>query len=508
MIIIYDAFVERTEFGNFLIVLGLSQRFAVNYNYSARLQMQAHWQTNKQRPLVGAIFLALCILILIQAPVGYGHELNRETAVVKAVREVSPAVVNISSAYEVRKRTSPFSGFGLNPFFDEFFKDFFDPRFERRQQHTSLGSGVIIDGKDGLILTNAHVVQKTGTIKIVLRDEREFEARIVGTDPDSDLAVLKIDSKDRLPAIKMGSSEDLMIGETVIAIGNPFGFSHTVTTGVISAVNRSIRAQERVYHDFIQIDASINPGNSGGPLLNINGDLIGINTAIYAKAQGIGFAIPIDKARKIISDLIQYGEVIQAWIGITVQNMDESLARYLKVPGAKGIVIKTVEPKSPAKEAGMRESDIILSIDNKKINSFDDYKSVTKGIAAGDTLEAMLWRNGKKQSVVIKTKVYPLELAEDLAFRLLGIKVEDLTKEKRKTYRIYARDGVVILKIKANSYLDRIGAKAGDVIRQIDDYTIQTSEDFKKAVIKSRRKNSVVLLLQRGEQGYYITVTL
>ena len=470
--------------------------------------MQTNRQTNKQRPLVGTIFLVLCILILIQAPVGYGHELNRETAVVKAVREVSPAVVNISSAYEVRKRTSPFSGFGLNPFFDEFFKDFFDPRFESRQQNTSLGSGVIIDGKDGLILTNAHVIQKTGTIKIVLRDEREFEAKIVGTDPDSDLAVLKIDSKDRLPAIKMGSSEDLMIGETVIAIGNPFGFSHTVTTGVISAVNRSIRAQDRVYHDFIQIDASINPGNSGGPLLNINGDLIGINTAIYAKAQGIGFAIPIGKARKIISDLIQYGEVIQAWIGITVQNMEESLARYMKVPGDKGIVIKTVEPKSPAKKAGIRESDIILSIDNKRINSFDDYKSVTKGIAAGDTLQVKLWRNGKKQTVVIETKVYPLELAEDLALRLLGIKVEDLTKKKRKAYRIYARDGVVILKIKANSYLDRIGAKAGDVIRQIDDYTIQTSEDFKKAVIKSRLKNSVVLLLQRGEQGYYITVTL
>jgi Do/DeqQ family serine protease len=470
--------------------------------------MQMHRQTNKQHLLNDSIFFALCILILIQAAAGYGHELNRETAVVKAVREVSPAVVNISSAYEVRKRTSPFSGFGLNPFFDEFFKDFFDPRFESRQQNTSLGSGVIIDGKDGLILTNAHVVQKTGTIKIVLRDEREFEARIVGTDPDSDLAVLKIDSKERLPAINMGSSEDLMIGETVIAIGNPFGFSHTVTTGVISAVNRSIRAQDRVYHDFIQIDASINPGNSGGPLLNINGDLIGINTAIYAKAQGIGFAIPIGKARKIISDLIQYGEVIQAWIGITVQNLDASLARYLKVPVDKGIVIKSVEPKSPAKKAGMQESDILLSIDNKKINSFDDYKSVTKGIAAGDTLEAELWRNGEKQTVVIKTKVYPLELAEDLAFRLLGIKVEDLTKKRRKAYRIYARDGVVILKIKANSYLDRIGAKAGDVIRQIDDYTIQTSEDFKKAVIKSRRKNSVVLLLQRGEQGYYITVTL
>ena len=213
------------------------------------------------------ILLFICSLLMMPAAESPAHEFSRETAVVKAVREVSPAVVNISSAVQVRKRTSPFSGFGFNPFFEEFFKDFFDPRFERRREYTSLGSGVIIDGKKGLILTNAHVIQKTGTIKVVLEDEREFEAKIVGTDPDSDLAVLKIDSDQDLPAIKMGSSEDLMIGETVIAIGNPFGFSHTVTTGVISAINRSIRAQDRVYHDFIQIDASINPGNSGGPLI-------------------------------------------------------------------------------------------------------------------------------------------------------------------------------------------------------------------------------------------------
>jgi Do/DeqQ family serine protease len=470
--------------------------------------MQAYRQVEKQRIRVSKVFLFFSALILAYATIAHSHELNRETAVVKAVREVSPAVVNISSAYEVRKRTSPFSGFGLNPFFDEFFRDFFDPRFERRQQNTSLGSGVIINGEKGLILTNAHVIQKAGTIKVVLQDEREFEARIVGADPDSDLAVLKIDSKDPLPAIHMGSSEDLMIGETVIAIGNPFGFSHTVTTGVISAMNRSIRAQDRVYHDFIQIDASINPGNSGGPLLNINGDLIGINTAIYAKAQGIGFAIPIGKARKIISDLIQYGEVIQAWIGITVQNMDETLAKYLKVPSSSGIVVKMVEPKSPAKRAGVQESDIILSIDKQKINSIEDYKSVTKSIAAGESLRTMLWRNGKKQSVVIDTIVYPIEMAEDLAYRLMGIKVEDITRKKRKAYRIYAREGVVISKIKKNSYLDQIGAEPGDVIRQLDDFTIQTSKDFKKAVIKSRLKNSIVLLLQRGEQGYYITVTL
>jgi Do/DeqQ family serine protease len=456
----------------------------------------------------GFIILFICSLVLMPAPESRGHEFSRETAVVKAVREVSPAVVNISSAVQVRKRTSPFSGFGFNPFFEEFFKDFFDPRLERRRKYTSLGSGVIIDGKKGLILTNAHVIQKTGTIKVVLKDEREFEAQIVGADPDSDLAVLKIDSEQVLPAIKMGSSEDLMIGETVIAIGNPFGFSHTVTTGVISAINRSIRAEDRVYHAFIQIDASINPGNSGGPLLNINGDLIGINTAIYAKAQGIGFAIPIGKARKIISDLIQYGEVIQAWIGITVQDIDEKLARYLKVPAKRGIMVTSVEPESPAQKAGLQESDIILSIDNKKITSVGDYQSVAKSLAAGKKLKAKFLRNGKKKTVVVKTKVFPIDLADDLAYRILGIRVEDLSGKNRNRYRIIAREGVMISEIKENSDLAGIGARPGDVIRQIDDSTIETSEDFKKAIIKFRNKNSMVLLLQRGDQGYYITVNL
>jgi Do/DeqQ family serine protease len=455
--------------------------------------------------LIGSL---IANLFLWEPPSVFAHEFSRETAVVKAVREVSPAVVNISSAVQMRKRTSPFSGFGFNPFFEEFFKDFFDPRFERRRKYTSLGSGVIIDGKKGLILTNAHVIQKTGTIKVVLKDEREFEAQIVGADPDSDLAVLKIDSEQVLPAIKMGSSEDLMIGETVIAIGNPFGFSHTVTTGVISAINRSIRAEDRVYHNFIQIDASINPGNSGGPLLNINGDLIGINTAIYAKAQGIGFAIPIGKAQKIISDLIQYGEVIQAWIGITVQEIDEKLASYLKVPTKKGVIVTSVEPESPAQKAGVQESDIILSIANKKITSVGDYQSVAKSLAAGNKVEAKFWRNGKKKTVVVKTKVFPIDLADDLAYRILGIRIENLSGKNRQRYRIIAREGVMISEIKENSSLAGIGARPGDVIRQIDDYTIEDSEDFKKAIIKFRNKNSMVLLVQRGDQGYYITVTL
>ena len=332
------------------------------------MQVKRHLSEIRIQLILSSFLIAF--LLLWEPPAGFAHEFSRETAVVKAVRKTSPAVVNISSAVQVRKRTSPFSGFGFNPFFEEFFKDFFDPRFERRRKYTSLGSGVIIDGKKGLILTNAHVIQKTGTIKVVLEDEREFEAKIVGADPDSDLAVLKIDFEQYLPAIKMGSSDDLMIGETVIAIGNPFGFSHTVTTGVISALNRSIRAEDRVYHDFIQIDASINPGNSGGPLLNINGDLIGINSRNLGGvtgAQNIGFATPITMARDVMNQIIEYGSVSRGWLGAYFGNLrptslpDGTIAR-------RGISVRDVTKGGPAWNAGIRQGDLIFKLDGEPVD--------------------------------------------------------------------------------------------------------------------------------------------
>ncbi len=451
----------------------------------------------------------LAALVLWPLMAAGAEDSLRESPIVKAVRKARPAVVNISSAVETRTRPSPFSGFGFrNPFFEEFFKDFFDPNFEQRRQSTSLGSGVIIDGERGLILTNAHVIQRSGSITVVLEDRREFEARIVGADPDSDLAVLKIDSAEKLPAIAMGQSDDLMIGETVIAIGNPFGFSHTVTTGVVSAVHRSLRADDRVLHDFIQIDASINPGNSGGPLLNITGELVGINTAIYAKAQGIGFAIPISKAKKIVANLIQYGEVQPAWIGIVAQELDERLAQYLKYPGRKGAMIRAVESESPAQAAGLRDGDVLLAVGTRKLADLDDYVAATRAATAGETLEIQAWRNGRTLTASVKTRLFPVEKADEMAWSLFGVRVQELTAKNRRDHRIAAEEGVMVAEVKGGSHLARIGARTGDVIRQIDDAGVASSEEFRKAVIKSRHKSSVVILIQRGEQGYYVTVSL
>lgn len=465
-------------------------------------------QINKKLTKSIILYIIIVIPVFFAPFKSYGYEYKRENAVVMAVRKVSPAVVNISSEFEVRKRSNPFSGLGVDPFFDSFFKDFFDPGLERQQKRTSLGSGVIIDGKRGFILTNSHVITKTGTITVTLKDEREFTANIVGADPDSDLAVLQITSKTPLPAIEMGSSEDIMIGETVIAIGNPFGFSNTVTTGVISAINRGISAEDRVFHDFIQIDASINPGNSGGPLLNINGELIGINTAIYAKAQGIGFARPINKAKKIISDLIQHGEVIQPWIGLTIQNLDTRLAQYLKVPENKGVLVKEVAKNSPSYKAGIHEGDIIISMETRKILSINDYKTALRSFSAGETIKINLWRNSKKTTVSVVSAVFPSDMAGKLAYQLLGIKTDNLSTKKQLAYKITAKQGVIITEIHPQSYLYQIGARPGDVIRQIDEINIENLKDFENAIVKYRYKTYVVILLQRGDQGYYISVKL
>jgi len=436
----------------------------------------------------------------------YPADFPRENAVVKAVKDVSPAVVNISSEYEVIKRSNPFFDFGLDPFFDSFFKDFFEPNQKRRYKRNSLGSGVIIDGTRGYILTNEHVIARSAKITVLLKDERELEAEVVGAAPDFDLAVLRIQSEDPLPAIQMGSSDDLMIGETVIAIGNPFGFSNTVTTGVISALNRSIQTERRTYRDFIQTDASINPGNSGGPLLNINGELIGINTAIYSKAQGIGFAIPINKAKRVVDDLVRYGEIHVPWLGLVIQDLDAKLAQYFRIPEMEGALVSDVKRDSPAHIAGLQPGDVVTAIGKRRVTSRETYHAIISDFAAGDIIAVTVWRDEKTRTFQVRSQTFPEELAEELAFESFGVRVEDISSTARLKYGIAAKDGVMVTEIRSRCYLDRVGVRPGDVIRRINEVTVTSVTDFKKAVIKYRQKESAALLVQRGNQQYYLTV--
>ncbi len=412
--------------------------------------------------------------------------LSRENPVVLAVRKVSPAVVNISSTQLVQERYSPFSPFFGDSFFEEFFRDFFEPSYRRRYAHTSLGSGVIVDGTEGFILTNQHVIEGTSQIIARLADNREFEAQVIGSDPDSDLAVLKINAESELPSLEMGNSDDIMIGESVIAIGNPFGFSHTVTTGVVSALNRSLKTEKQIYNDLVQTDAAINPGNSGGPLLNINGDLIGINTAIYYKAQGIGFAIPINKAKRILDDLIRYGEVHSAWIGVEVQDKEDG-----------GALITEITANSPATKAGLSIGDRITVFNKMPIKSAMEFEHRLRDFTAGDTIDLTYIRNGKTRKTTLKTGDFPLYLVGDWVYRRVGIRV---TEGRGK--------GVVISEVRPRSYVQSIGLRKGDIISHINDMDVRNVDDFNKSIVKYRRSGAITLLVVRGHLGYYITLKL
>src|SRR6266487_3040818 len=309
-----------------------------------------------------ALLIAALALPAVAAARGAESDPARRSLVVEAVEKASPAVVNVSTEQIVEQRRSPFP-FPQDPFFEEFFRDFVDPR-PRRFKTTSLGSGVIV-AADGTIMTNVHVIERASRIHVTLADQREFDATLVGADADADIAIVRVKAGGDLPHIPFGSAADLMIGETVIAIGNPFGLSHTVTTGVVSAVGRSLHDEDRTYTDFIQTDASINPGNSGGPLIDIN-------TAIYGKAQGIGFAIPVDRARRVMKDLVSYGEVRHAWIGLVVQDLTPELAQHFGV--RRGVVVAQVDPKSPAETAGVARGEAIVKVDGRDVASREEFE--------------------------------------------------------------------------------------------------------------------------------------
>jgi serine protease Do len=430
---------------------------------------------------------------------------QRHSPVVGVVEQAGPCVVNVSTEQRVD-----------NPFRPSMLDSFFAGA---PPVQDSLGSGVVIDPR-GYILTNEHVVWRASRVDVILADKRKFEAEVIGTDPRSDLAVLKIDIPGSLPAIKVGKSTDMMIGETVIAIGNPYGLANTVTTGVLSAVKRSIKAGDRVYSDFIQTDASINPGNSGGALLNIDGELIGINTAILGEGQGIGFAIPVDRARKVFDDLLRYGEVRTAWLGLDVRDLtDRSYAALLgrdagldaggavSVP-APGVQVRRVYPGSPAEQAGVEAGDLVTRLGEDAITSRTDFETAISRFKAGDHL-ALSWKKAAAEKKADMTAVeFPISLSEDYLADQLGLELSDIPVELRKQTPGLPPDGVIVTRVRNRSHAYFSGFEQGDILRGIFDQPVTDMTTLKKVVPRIVGRDAVLLKVVRGRFQYHVTVDL
>ncbi|HVI75567.1 MAG TPA: trypsin-like peptidase domain-containing protein [Anaeromyxobacteraceae bacterium] len=412
---------------------------------------------------------------------------ERRTPVVAAVEKVRGAVVNVSTEELVRIREPSRGGDSMA---ELLFGDLFErPRYRRGYQVTSLGSGVIVS-PEGFVLTNNHVVERGVRFRVQLLDGRELGAKVVGTDPSSDLAVLKLDTKERMPFVAPGRSDDLLTGETVIAIGNPFGLANTVTTGVVSAIHRNFKAGDRTLFDFIQTDASINPGNSGGPLLNIEGQLIGVNTAILGERNaGIGFAIPIDRARRVAEDLIQHGEVREGYTGLEVQDLAEAGERGPK-KGPRGVQVAVVEPSSPAAHAGFRKGDVLEAVDGQPVDSAEEYRFRVRDLPIGGAAKVELLRGQARLELPLRAVDLSPDRLEELVTRRTGIQLGEALAGGRRY--------VVAKAIRRGSPAARVGMASGDVIREVNSREVSSVAEFRKLAGKARRSGQLVLLVQRG----------
>ena len=411
------------------------------------------------------------------------------------------SVVNIFSTRVVRQAQGPLHG---NPFFDRFFQ----PDVPREQRSRSLGSGVIVSA-DGLVLTNNHVVENAQEIRVRLADGREVEAKVVGTDPKSDLAVLRLrgDLKG-LRAIPFADSTRLRLGEVVLAIGNPFGVGQTVTMGIVSALGRANMGIVD-YEDFIQTDAAINPGNSGGALVNMRAELVGINTAILSRTggnQGIGFAIPANMARPIMESLIKHGRVVRGWLGVVIQDLTEDMARALNMPPTKGVLVTDMVPDGPAAKANLRRDDVITHIDGVAIDSVAHLRNRVAVAGAGSTIKLGVLRGGKPLKLEAKLSELPSEAVAKLDRNqgaLGGLTLEPLTDEARQRLGLPRRvSGIVVKSIDAGSAAADAGLREGDVILEINRQAIANPTQF--AAIYKQAGGKILLFVYRQGTTLYL----
>ncbi len=440
-------------------------------------------------------------------------ELSGESAAFSdIVKVISPLVVNISTTKNVLKKDS------FSHFFDGPFKDFFEPfNMPRKWKEQSLGSGVVVS-PDGYIITNNHVVEKADEIKVILYDQQSYTGKIIGTDPKTDISVIKI-SAENLPSIKWGDSDNLQVGEFVLAFGNPYSLGHTVTMGIVSALGRA-NVGIADYEDFIQTDAAINPGNSGGPLVNIKGELVGINTAIFSRTggyQGIGFAVPSNMAKSVMTQLIKEGKVTRGWLGVTIQNLTPELAEGFGLKKSTGALVTDIFEGSPAEKATLKRGDVILELNGKEIKNVEMLRNMVAQSKVGSTIKLKISREGKSMLLPASIAEFPLdvtklassETGENLSVenKLAGFSVMNLTHEIVKQLGLPRNEkGVVILKVDPYSTAEEAGLKKGDVIQEINKKSIINLNDFNKIIPSIREGDTVLLFINRGGNKFYVTL--
>lgn len=455
----------------------------------------------------------------------------------QVVEQVKPAVVSITSVkvfkhaqqkqrkmpndqYHSQPRPGPERDQEEDPFqdFREFFgDDFFDKFFKQRfpegeYKVQGLGSGVIIDSEKGYIVTNNHVVEDADELKITLGDRREFDGKVVGTDPQTDIAVVKIEGKN-LPSAKLGDSETIRVGQWAIAIGNPFGLSQTVSIGVISATGRA-NVGVAAYEDMIQTDAAINPGNSGGPLVNIRGEIIGINTAIFTRSggyQGIGFAIPVNMVKSVMRDLVEKGKVTRGWLGVVIQDITPDLAKSFNVTVTDGVLVSETQENSPAKEAGFERGDIVIEYDGKAIRDVNHLRNLVAQTEIGKKVKTKVLREGKEKELFVKIGEQPADLFAAgpgvvPAEKDLGMTVQNLTKELAKNMGLEEDSGVIVSEVQPGGPAAMAEIREGDLVKEVNRKKVGNVAEFKKALSEGDKEKGILMLIKRGEFSRYAIV--
>jgi serine protease Do len=473
------------------------------------------------KPYESGFVLTIAVLAFLLMPLAqtaFGAEegvkpfSNAPVSFADLVDQVKNEVVNISSTTVIKRGPIP-RPFGQHKQFRDFFGDDFFERFfgqipkERRQR--SLGSGVVIDPKKGYILTNNHVVANAEEINVRLNDGKEYKAEVVGRDPKTDLALIKtknpLNVKSGAP---LGDSDAVKVGEWVMAIGNPFGLERTVTVGILSAKGRVIGAGP--YDDFLQTDAAINPGNSGGPLFNMKGEVIGINTAIVATGQGIGFAIPINLAKELLPQL-EKGKVIRGWLGVSIQEVTEDIAKSFKLDKAEGALVAEVMEDSPAEKGGLERGDIVIEFGGNNISSPNELQRVVANTLPKKRVKVKVVRDGKIKTLTVKVGAMPDELTETekTITTDLGLTVQTLTPELAEQFDWpRGESGVLITNVESGSAGDEAGLRRGDLIKEINGQTVKDTEQYKRLVGKAKAGESLLLFVKRGSRTFYVTMTL